>query len=110
MDFLNNVINEVNNDPNIGSPDLPDTFGGAAGSIVNVMLGIAISLSIIFMIVSGIRLIVAQGNPREAETARNALKYSVIAFFLAMFAVTIKYIVLDAIGVVDQNVLNGPNF
>lgn len=107
MDFLENVITDVN--PDIMDSDI-STFSAVSNIIINTMLGGVIAISVIFMIISGIKFITSQGNPREIETARKSLTYSLVAFLLAVFSISIKYIVLHGIGVTDNEIVVSPNF
>ena len=61
-------------------------------SILGFLLGI---ISVIMIIVSGIRFAVSQGEPSKVNSARNAIIYSVVGIVVAVMAQSIVLFVLD---------------
>jgi len=74
--------------------NLSDVFG----FLVNVVLGVGIAVTIIFLILGGIQYITAKGDQKAAGAARDALTNAVIGFIVVIGAFTIRTILLNVIG------------
>lgn len=74
------------------------TVGDFLGLGLNILLGTAIAISMIALVMSGIKFITARGDPKAKAGAQQALTYSVIAFILAIGAYTIKTVLFNVIG------------
>ncbi|HAZ29662.1 TPA: hypothetical protein DCY43_02855 [candidate division WWE3 bacterium] len=79
---------------NLGFGDLSQVFG----FLVNVVLGVGIAVTIIFLILGGIQYITAKGDQKAAGAARDALTNAVIGFIVVIGAFTIRTILLNVIG------------
>ena len=55
-------------------------------SVRNFVAGLLIALSTLFLTVSGVRYITAQGNPRSVEEAKAGIKAALIGYALAALA------------------------
>ncbi len=64
-------------------------------NVVNVLLGIIGSLSVIVIIVSGLFFVTSQGSPDRIKTAKNALIYSVIGLVVSILSYTIVNFVIS---------------
>jgi hypothetical protein len=92
-DYLN-TISDAANDPKKFTK-LEDILGMG----VNIGLGIAIAVSFIGTVLSGIKFMKTRsGDPREMETAKKALTYSFVAFFLAISSFTIVDLIVRTTG------------
>jgi hypothetical protein len=74
--------------------DLADVFG----FLVNVVLGVGIAVTIVFLILGGIQYITAKGDQKAAGAAREALTNAVIGFIVVIGAFTIRTILINVIG------------
>jgi hypothetical protein len=83
---------------NLPFNDLADVFG----FLVNVVLGVGIAITIIFLILGGIKYITARGDQKAAGEARSALTNAVIGFIVVIGAFTIRVILLNVIGGANQ--------
>lgn len=75
--------------------DLP----GAAEFLLQsfgVIIGVTV---VIFLMFSGFRMIMSQGNSEEIEKAKSAFQWTLAGFILALFAYIIVFAVSDFIGV-----------
>ena len=72
-------------------------FSDRLKNIINVLLFIAGILSVIMVIVSGIRMITANGSSDSVAKARRTLIYSIAGLVVAMIAFAIVNFVLDAL-------------
>jgi hypothetical protein len=79
---------------NLPFKDLADVFG----FLVNVVLGVGIAITIIFLILGGIKYITAKGDQKAAGEARAALTNAVIGFIVVIGAFTIRTILINVIG------------
>lgn len=79
--------------------DLADVFG----FLINVVLGVGIAVTIIFLILGGIQYITAKGDQKAAGAARDALTNAVIGFIVVIGAFTIRLILLNVIGGATEN-------
>ncbi|MBI2414757.1 hypothetical protein HYV31_02870 [candidate division WWE3 bacterium] len=89
--------------------NLKDVFALA----INVVLGIGVSLTIIYLILGGIQYITSKGDQKAAQEARTSLTNAVIGFIVVLGAFTIKTIVIsmiDAQGVEDLDDTVTPTF
>lgn len=75
------------------------SLGDAFGIIINVVLGVGIALTIIFLILGGIQYITAKGDQKAAQEARSSLTNAVIGFIIVIGAFTIRTILLSIINV-----------
>jgi hypothetical protein len=102
------MVNEANVQPfqflqgwKGGAPDNGAGIGGVSdilGLTLNIFLGTALAISLIAIILSGIKYITAKGDPKAKAAAQQALTNSVIAFLLSIGAYTIKTIVFNVLG------------
>jgi hypothetical protein len=79
--------------------DLGDVFG----FLVNVVLGVGIAVTIIFLILGGIQYITARGDQKAAGAARESLTNAVIGFIVVIGAFTIRLILLNVIGGANES-------
>ena len=79
--------------------DLADVFG----FLVNVVLGVGIAVTIVFLILGGIQYITAKGDQKAAGAAREALTNAVIGFIVVIGAFTIRTILINVIGGTSEN-------
>ena len=92
-EYLSQISNVANEPSNITKIE------HALGMVINLALGIALSVSFIGTILSGIKFMQSRsGDPREMETAKKALTYSLVAFFLSISAFTIMGIIVRNVG------------
>ena len=98
---------EISPDRSSGYMTVSDFFGVA----LNVVFGTVIAISMITMIVSGIKFITAKGDPKAAAEAKSALTNSILGFILGIGAYTLKTIIFNVIGGNYGELVNAtPNF
>ena len=74
-----------------------------AGVAVNLFLGIGIAISLIALILSGIKYMSSRGDVKAAMGAKQALTYSVVAFIVTVGAFTIMNVILGVLGVENRD-------
>ena len=79
---------------NLPFNNLADVFG----FLINVVLGVGIAVTIVFLILGGIQYITARGDQKAAGAARDSLTNAVIGFIVVIGAFTIRLILLNVIG------------
>jgi len=84
---------------------LADVFGVA----MNVIMGVAVSLSVIFLGMGGIKYITAKGDVKAAEEARSWLTNAVIGLVVALGALAVRQIALGILGTNAVNIDAGGN-
>ncbi len=104
--MLNQVLAAVNtsvSNPLSGYTTLSQVFGAA----MNVTMGVAISLAVIFLALGGIQYITSKGDAKATETARTMLTNAIIGMVIALGALAIKTIVYNTLGTDDPSVGDG---
>lgn len=81
-------------------------IGEILGLAFNIVLGSALAISMIAIILSGIHFITSKGDPKAVAKARTSLTFSIVAFLLAIGALTIKLIIFNVIGGDYGNLVN----
>jgi len=84
-----------------GAPDSGSGFNNVSdflGVGLNIVFGTAVAISMISLILSGIKIITSKGDPKAKAAAHQALTYSVVAFILSIGAYTIKTIIFNVVG------------
>ena len=85
------VVTTVSNPlPNFGAGT---TLANIFALIINVVIGIGIALTVIFLILGGIQYITSRGDAKAADAARASLTNAVIGFIVVLAAVTIRFVV-----------------
>jgi len=75
-----------------------NSVGEFLGLGLNILLGTALAVSMIAMILSGIKFVTARGDPKAKSAAQQSLTYSVVAFILSIAAFTLKIIIFNVVG------------
>ena len=74
------------------------TIGGDKGlvkSVINIMLWAIGIISVIMIIIGGIRYATSNGDSNAASSAKNTILYSVVGLVIAIFAYAIVQFVVD---------------
>ena len=78
-----------------------NTIGEVLTLVTNIVIGVGVALTIVFLVIGGIKYITSQGDPKAADSARGALTNAVIGFVIVLAALAIRFLI--------QNVLGGNN-
>lgn len=88
-----------------------NSVGSFFGLILNIAVGVGITISVIYIILAGVRYITSQGDPKSAEQAKQALTYSLVALVLSISVFAIKALIFNIIGVGSPDLVGGtPGF
>jgi len=80
-----------------GSGSSPASLNGIFKNIVNILLYVIGAISIIMLIVGGIRYAVSGGNSAQVTAAKNTIMYALIGLVVAVLAYAIVNFVLTAV-------------
>jgi cytochrome bd-type quinol oxidase subunit 2 len=94
-------------EPNTPTAGKFTTIGDFVAVAFNYALGIGIVMSVIGVLLSGIKYITAKSDPKAAEAAKNSLTWSIVAMLIVMGAFTIMTIITNALGVTQ---VRSPNY
>jgi hypothetical protein len=81
------------------STGLPKPGGGDVGGnqlqdILKIAFAILAALSVLFIVMAGLRFITAQGNPQEVSKAKSTIVYALIGLLVALLAEALVAFVL----------------
>jgi len=79
-------------------PTPTDGGSGSLNTALNIAFGVLGSISLIVIIISGIRLMTSGGNPDAIGKLRNTLIYAAIGLVVALTAAGILNLVLGRLG------------
>ena len=74
------------------------SFGTLASDIVLILTGVAFAISIIFIIIAGIKIVTASGDEKKLASAQSTLTYAIIGLVLTILAFVIVRLVQYFIG------------
>lgn len=90
-------INDGINSTGDGTTDGP-TLDGVFKTVVNVLLYVIGAISVIMLIIGGIRYTISGGNSTHVTAAKNTIMYALIGLIIAFLAYAIINWVLTSIG------------
>lgn len=73
----------------IGLPTSTPTVGAALAVVVNILITLIGLLSVVFIIVGGIKIVVSNGDPARYKSGRDTISYAVVGIILAIGAYAI---------------------
>ena len=81
-----------------GTPTSLFGIGGTVSDIINIMLYVIGLLSVIMIIVGGLRYVISGGNATAVSAAKNTVLYAIVGLIIAFLAYAIIQFVLGALG------------
>lgn len=80
------IYDGINAARGAGQPS--DLFGasGVLTTIVNILLFVAGALSVVMIIVGGLRYAISAGNPSTVTAAKNTILYAIVGLVVALLA------------------------
>lgn len=76
-------------------------------AIVNIVFYVGIALTIIFLIMGGIRYITSGGSKEGAEAARSNITNAIIGFIVVLGAIALRLIIANVLGGAESLQLPG---
>ena len=89
----------INSAKGTGTPDNVTEDDGLIKKVVNLLLWAIGIVSVIMIIIGGIRYATSNGDSNNVTAAKNTIMYAVIGLVIAIFAYAIVNFVLTQIGV-----------
>ncbi len=74
------------------------TIGSIFVAVVNIVFYVGIALTVIFLIIGGVRYITSGGSKEGSEAARGMITSAIIGFVVVLGAFAIKAIVTNLLG------------
>ena len=97
-----NLESGINSAKGTGAPDNVTEDDGLIKKVVNLLLWAIGIVSVIMIIIGGIRYATSNGDSNQVTAAKNTIMYAVIGLVIAIFAYAIVNFVLTQIGVVSE--------
>lgn len=73
----------------IGLPHSTPTVGAALSIVVNTLIFLIGMLSVVMIIVGGIKIVVSNGDPARYKSGRDTITYAVVGIILALIAYSV---------------------
>ena len=73
-------------------------IGGVLKNVINTLIFIIAIISVIVIIIGGIRFTTSSGDPQQAASARNTIIYAIVGLVIAIMSYAIVNFVLNNIG------------
>jgi succinate dehydrogenase/fumarate reductase cytochrome b subunit len=86
-----------------------NSIGGILGKVFTWLIAIIGVLAVIFIIIGGIRYILARGDPKATDAARGTITAAIIGLVIALLSVAIVIIVTNFLGGTAFSSLGGGN-
>jgi hypothetical protein len=77
--------------------DLPHTGNGDLKTILSILIGIVGALSVLFVIIGGLRYILSAGNPQEASRAKETIIFALVGLVISITAEAIVAFALSTV-------------
>ena len=94
-----NLESGINSAKGTGAPDNVTEDDGLIKKVVNLLLWAIGIVSVIMIIIGGIRYATSNGDSNNVTAAKNTIMYAVIGLVIAIFAYAIVNFVLTQMGV-----------
>lgn len=101
--FWDNLISDPNSNPTRGTFSSFSQFFGIA---INIVLGTAFTLSILGIILAGIKFVMSAGDPKQIDTAKRYLTAAVVAVVLSLGVFIVKTVILNILGSSEGSLTN----
>lgn len=107
FETISNMVNYAQ--PNqTGVAERLGSVGSISGMIVNIVIGVGFSISLVAIALSAVMHVLSGGDPDKTKRAWNAFLYGAIGAAFSLGIVALKNIVIRAFGIDDPNIINGP--
>lgn len=73
---------------------------GELSSILQVVIGIIAAISVLFVVIGGLRYVLSDGDPQKATRARETIIYALVGLLIA---ITAEALVAFALNNINQN-------
>lgn len=73
----------------VGLPTSTPTVGAALNVVVQILIFLIGMLSVVMIIVGGIKIVVSNGDPGRYKSGRDTITYAIVGLILALIAYSI---------------------
>ena len=74
------------------------TLPGFFHSIANALLLVVGAMSVLMIIVGGLKYVVSMGHPKRVESARNTILYAIVGVVVALCSYAVVNFVINSLG------------
>jgi hypothetical protein len=71
------------------------TLGGFFHAIANALIFVVGAMSVIMVIIGGLKYVISMGHPKRVEGAKNTILYAIVGLVVALCAYAIANFVLS---------------
>ena len=89
------AVNIQGQDYNLGLPTPATDNGSALQTILSLVIGIVAAISVLFVVIGGLRYVFSDGDPQDASRAKSTIIYALIGLIVAVLAEAIVAFVLS---------------
>jgi hypothetical protein len=75
------------------------SLAGLFGQIANILIFLVGAISVIVLIIGGLRYVISAGNPAQVTGAKNTILYAIVGIVIAIAAYAIVQFVFKQLGV-----------
>ncbi len=93
--FAADISSGVDSLPNSGKADAPNQY---LPTILQILFGVLGSVALLVIVISGMRYVVASGDPAAVAKARSTIVYAIVGLAVAMAGFSIVTFVVKGIG------------
>lgn len=93
--FFGNIINI--NSSELGIPDVEMSDFSSVEKILSTVFVITGALATVYLMVGGLRYVLAAGNPDKIKQAKDTILYAVVGLLVSIFAFSIVIFVIGAL-------------
>jgi hypothetical protein len=87
-----------NIDPNLCNADSVFAAGGMVHTLTNGLIFVTGAVAVFFIIIGGLKYVLAAGDPKSIQSAKNTVLYAVIGVVVAILAASIVNFVIFRVG------------
>lgn len=91
------VCSDNGQHPGCGLPTV-DASSNQVHDILQIVFAILAALSVLFIVIAGLRFITAQGNPQEISKAKSTIAYALVGLLVALLAEALVAFTLGKLG------------
>ncbi|PID30844.1 hypothetical protein CSA80_03715 [Candidatus Saccharibacteria bacterium] len=75
-----------------------DPAQNAVGDVLQIVFGVAASIAVLIIVISGFRYIVSAGDPNKMAQAKKSILYAVLGLLVSLAAFSIVTLVVKRVG------------
>ena len=94
--FANSTVTVNGSKYNTGLPQV-SASSNELTTILNIVIGILAAISVLFIVIGGLRYVLSDGDPQDASKAKNTIIYAVVGLIISIAAEAIVAFALNNI-------------